>query len=218
MSVSITTIATISDKFSQLINKNEYEPRLCNLMNMSKQIFPGQYEWIKEQSSGECDFVEIQTGTKFDAKLPFMKRHGKLIGSRKHDFQKWLELMQQEEAEFGKDIVATRGQKVVSLELYKIMECRLDTVKEDENVIFFFPYPIVLDSKDSIMLQFVTDFLSAIFNELEKNNKIAARNIYTIYPSIDGDIVLRCLNDNKREYLKFSEFDNYISYGLISFN
>ena len=212
MPITISMITTITEKFSKLISTDVYESYLCELMNTSVQVFPGQYEWIRAQFSGQCDFVEIGTGTKFDAKLPFASKHGKLIGSDNHDFRKWLELMQQEESEFGDDIVATRGQNVSSMELYKIMENRLSSVEEDEHAIFFFPYPIVLDSKEFEMLHFVSDFLDAIFRELRKNKKVGERNIYVIYPSLDGDIVLRCLNDNRREFIQYDKFDEYIVY------
>ena len=33
MPLSVTMIASISERFSKLIDKNEYEPRLCELMN-----------------------------------------------------------------------------------------------------------------------------------------------------------------------------------------
>lgn len=214
MPISVTMIATISDKFSNLINKNVYEPRLCNLMNKSSVIFPGQYQWVTEQSSGQCDFIEIETGTKFDAKLPFLPTHGKLIGSNNHDFKKWIELMQQEESEFGEDIVATRGKNTASLELYKIIEYRLESIEADEHAVFFFPYPIVLDSKELGIMHIASDYLDAIFKELKKQNKIGSRNIYVIYPAIDGEIVLRCLNNNKREFLRFSEFDEFITYNF----
>ena len=46
MGVSLTMIATVSEKFSKLINKNEYEPLLLRLMNASQIIFPSQYEWV----------------------------------------------------------------------------------------------------------------------------------------------------------------------------
>ena len=215
MPISVSMVATISDRFCQLINKNEYEPLLCRLMNLSKKIFPSHYSWNSSQSLGECDFVDDISKIKFDAKLPFERRHGALIGSRKRDFSKWIELMLQEEAEFGEDISTTRGKNITSLELYKIIEHRLDSVASDENAIFFFPYPLVMDSKNIPILQLVTDYLGAIFDNLLINNKVSGRNIYAIYPSIDGDIVLRCLNTNDREYIKFPELDSYITYSHI---
>lgn len=215
MAVEFTIAATISEKFSNLIKKDKYEPCLCELMNLSTAVFPGSYQRILEQPSNECDFLEIGTGTKFDAKLPFEKKHGKLIGSEKQrDFTKWLMLMQQQEYEFGEDIVASRGKNVASMELYKILSHRLENVEAEENVIFFFPYPVVLDSQEFEFMHFVSDFLDAIYRELKKNGLVGCRNIYVIYPAVDGNIVLRCLNSNKREFLRYSGFDEYITYSL----
>ena len=158
MSISFKLKTSICDKFCKLIDKNVYEPMLCKLMNASILVFPGNYIHITEQSAGQCDFVETTTGVKFDAKLPFYSKHGKLIASNNRDFLKWLELMLDEETEFGEDIIATRGKNIGSLELYKIMEERMNSIKEDENAIFFFPYPIVLDFEESSFI-FALPFL-----------------------------------------------------------
>ena len=211
MPLSVTMIASISERFSKLIDKNEYEPRLCELMNQSEEIFPGRYERVSEQYSGQCDYVEVESGTKFDAKLPFTRKHGKLIGSHNHDFKKWLELMQREESEFGEDVITSRGKNAASLELYKIMDERLSSLEDDEHAVFFFPYPIVLDCKEFEFMLFTSDFLDAIFRELMRSQKIGSRSIYVIYPALDGDIVLRCLNDNRREFLHYDGFDEFIT-------
>lgn len=212
MERSVTMRASITEKFSKLIKKNNYEPILCELMNISTLVFPGRYYWNIEQSSGECDFVEVGTGAKFDAKLPFRSKYGKLVGSNNHDFKKWIELMIQQETEFGEDIVETRDKNIASMELYKIMKCRLEDVEADEHAIFFFPYPIVLDCKELKMVSLISDYLDAIFRELSKNNIVGSRKIYAIYPAADRHIVLRCLNDNKREFVKFSKLDEFIAY------
>lgn len=212
MAISLTMVTTISDKFSKLIKKNYYEPLLCKLLNASSEVFPGNYHLVKDQHSGQCDFVDTQTGEKYDAKLPFRKIHGKLIGSKNHDFKKWIELMLDEETQFGDDIISSRGQNVASLELYKIMAERLETVAEDENAIFFFPYPIVIDGHDSGMISFVSDYLDAIFRTLRKENKVGTRKVFAIYPGYDESIVLRCLNNNTREYFFVPELNEYITY------
>lgn len=215
MAVEFTIATTISEKFGDLIKKDKYESCLCELMNLSTAVFPGRYQRILEQPSNECDFIDIDAGTKFDAKLPFEKKHGKLIGSEKQrDFTKWLLLMQQQESEFGEDIIASRGKNIACTELYKILSHRLETVEPDEHVIFFFPYPVVLDSKEFEFMHFVSDFLDAIYRELKKNDLIGCRNIYVIYPAVDGNIVLRCLNNNEREFLRYCGFDEYITYSL----
>jgi len=144
VAVEFTIATTISEKFSNLIKKDKYESCLCELMNLSTAVFPGRYQRVLEQPSNECDFIDIDTGTKFDAKLPFEKKHGKLIGSEKQrDFTKWLSLMQQQESEFGEDIIASRGKNIACMELYKILSHRLETIEPDEHVIFFFPYPVL---------------------------------------------------------------------------
>ena len=159
MSTSIKMIVTINEKFCYLVNKNVYEELICDLMNRSNNVFPGKYKRVMRQCSSQCDFVEVETGIKFEAKLPFEEIHGRLIGSRNRDYEKWLSLMMKQEAEYGEDIVKTRGQNVVSTELYKILEKRLATIKDDEHAIFFFPYPIGLDSKYTELGSVVSDFL-----------------------------------------------------------
>lgn len=214
MPTSVTTIATISDKFSKLIYKNNYEHLLCNLMNASQKVFPGQYKQNTDQSCGQSDFVEIGTETKFEAKLPFRCIHGKLIGSDHKDFGKWLELVSEETTQFGKDLIATRGRNIESLELYKTIEKRLNSIEPDEHAIFFFPYPVVWDGEELTILHMTSDFLDTIFWKLEEKEKIGSRNIYVIYPALDGQIVLRCLNNRTREFLCCSEFDEFVTYNL----
>lgn len=46
----------------------------------------------------------------------------------------------------------------------------------------------------------------------DSDDQIGTREVFVIYPAIDGDIVLRCLNTNKREYIRFPEFDEFVSY------
>ena len=215
MSISFKLKTSICDKFCKLIDKNVYEPMLCELMNASNLVFPGSYIHITEQSSGQCDFIETTTGAKFDAKLPFLSTHGKLIASNKRDFRKWLELVMDEEAEFGDDIIASRGKNIASLVLYKIMEARMESIEDDEHAIFFFPYPGVLDYVDAGILAFVSDYLDAIFRELKRREKLGTRRVYVIYPAVDGNIVLRCLNTNHREYRRFSALDEFITFDFL---
>jgi hypothetical protein len=42
-------------------------------MNASKVILPGQYLHQDNQANGECDFVDVVTGEKFDAKILLIK-------------------------------------------------------------------------------------------------------------------------------------------------
>lgn len=214
MSISVTTITTISNRFTNLINKNNYERLLCNLMNASQKVFPGIYKQNTDQSHGESDFIETETEKKFEAKLPFRPIHGELIASNHKNFQKWLELVYKETIQFGKTLVATRGYNIESLELYKTIENQLNNIKPDEHAIFFFPYPVVWDEEELTILHMTSDFLDMIFRKLEEKGKIGSRGIYVIYPSLDGQMVLRCLNSRTREFLRCSEFDEFVTYNL----
>lgn len=212
MSILINNIARISDNFKTLIKSGNYEKIILNLMNSSKKLFPNTYKHIMNQSHGECDFIDILTSKKFDAKLPFSKKEGKLIGSNNSDFSKWIELMINETNEFGK-YIEKRGQyNIENLTLYKTLKNRLENVSLDEDVIFFFPYPIVLDGSEMIFAQFAGDILSSIYNTLKNNDLIKNRTLYAIYPCLDNEIAIRCLNTNIREYFKNSELKDYIDY------
>ena len=61
-------------------------------------------------------------------------------------------------------------------------------------------------------MHFTSDFLDAIFRELKRSKEIGTRNVYVIYLALDGDVVLRCLNDNRREFLRYDGFDEFITY------
>ena len=72
-----------------------------------------------------------------------------------------------------------------------------------------------MDPYDSFsMLQFCSDVLDSVFRELKKNGLVGNRKVYAIYPSIDEKMVLRCLNDNKREYLSSIETEKYFKYSF----
>lgn len=128
--------------------------------------------------------------------------------------------MMDEEAEFGELIIEKRGQhSVTELKLYKTLAQRLITVQENENAIFFFPYPITLDMDpydNFSMLQFCSDILDSVFGEFKRNGLVGGdRKVYAIYPSIDEKMVLRCLNDNKREYLSCADTEKYFKYSFF---
>jgi hypothetical protein len=98
------------------------------------------------------------------------------------------------------------------------MEKRIKTVQDDENAIILFPYPITCDMEGDgglNMLHFCGDILSAIFSELVKNGIIGARKIYVIYPSLDSKMVIRCLNNNQREYLCSPAMERIFSYTFL---
>lgn len=213
MGLLIRMAANVGEVFGKLINKNVNEKLILNLMNESHNVFPGQYQWVESQSMGECDFIDVNTGQKFDAKLPLTKQQGALIGSRNHDYAAWMKTMTAIESEFSDCIDGSDGVKnVEGLELYKILEERLSSLRDDENAIFFFPYPIVLDAENLMTTSFCMDLLDHIFCELKKRGCIGRRAVYVIYPAIDTKIVLRNLRTGLREYVVCPELDQYIRY------
>ncbi len=213
--IRIIEVAKFGDNFKDLINRSKkYERIIEDLMNESKIIFPNQYRYISEQYSNQCDFEDIITMQKYDAKLLFTEKDGKLLGSRNCDYGKWCRSQMDQVCEFG-DYIENRGQrKICDLTFYKIACERLQTVEPDEDVIFFIPYPIVLDGKDFDMLPFCGDLLSAIFNELRRNKMVGDRKVYVIYPCVEKAIVLRCLNTDKREYFTDHELRKYIAFDI----
>lgn len=215
----IRQVATLSDELKSFIQSGNYEPYLLELMNQSTLIFPGQYVSNEDQSSGQCDFYDVYTLEKFEAKLPFDKKEGQLICSNNANLKEWIEFMMNEEEEFGEKIIHYRGQyKITDLTLYKTLEKRINTVQKDENAVFLFPYPITLDMENGDglnLLHFCGDILSNIFSELAKQGVIGTRKIYVIYPSLDDKMVLRCLNNGQREYLCSSDMKRFFSYEFL---
>ena len=211
-------VATLSDKLKTFIQSGNYEPYILTLMNQSKLVFPSQYAANKEQAHSQCDFYDIQTSEKYEAKLPFDKKEGQLICSNNADLKNWLEFMMDEESEFSDRIIQERGKyRIDRLRLYKTLEKRLKTVQDDENAIILFPYPITLDVEGDgglNFLHFCGDILSSIFGELMHNGVVGKRKVYVIYPSMDDKIVLRCLNTDQREYLFSEELNGVFTYSF----
>ncbi|MBQ3515605.1 MAG: hypothetical protein IJA29_00120 [Lachnospiraceae bacterium] len=213
----IQSLATISDSFRTFLQGGNYEKAILDLMNASSRVFPSIYKHNDMQSRGECDFVSCEeTGnncSKYDVKLPFNKKEGELICSKKGDFLQWINYMLEEVNEFNNCMIKNRGiYNVNELQLYKTIDKRLKTIEKDENVIFFFPFPIVFDDEHAVFMQFAADILSAIYDQLLKEGKVGQRRIYAIYPSMGQKIVLRCLNTYVREYLTSAEISKHISY------
>lgn len=216
--MEINSVAILSDDLRTFIQSGNYEPYVLALMNRSMVVFPGQYDRNTDQFNNQSDFYDVQTFEKYEAKLPFDKKEGKLICSNQGSFKAWLEFMMDEEAEFGEKIIQERGKySVDSLRLYKTLEKRLNDVREDENAVILFPYPMVLDMQGDGGFNFLhncSDCLSAVFDELTRKGIVAGRKVFVIYPSADNKMVLRCMNNNKREYIFAPELNKVFSYSF----
>ena len=212
-------LATINNNFKWLIKGGNYENLILELMNISIKLFPNQYEHIDSQAKGECDFIDIQTGTKYDAKLPFTPSQGQLIGSNNANYEKWITSMLSECAEFSQKMIQLRDlHNIEELTLYEVMKKAIENDKVDENIIFFFPFPIVCESSGGIFSQFASDILSNIYDTLNRNGIIKERKVYTIYPSIDNKLGIRLLNTGVREWFTSDTMNQYIEYDAFLVN
>ena len=195
-------------------NKNVYEAAVLKIMNDSKNVFPSIYERVDIQSNGECDFCDKTTGVKFDAKLPFEEKQIKrLTNGKKYapDFDGWIKEMCEEAREYY--FCICKNKKISETNLYRIIKEKMEKDKKDENIVFFIPFPITDSSPCSIYDQFSTDFLKAIYEELEKNSILKGRMVYAIYPSTQKNIfAVRNLNHCYCDFVKCDMFDEYFSY------
>lgn len=211
---------SVSKNFIDLFNKKNYEKYVLDLMNLSKKVFPNTYTMVDDQSDGQCDYIDTITNAKFDAKLPFHKDQVYLLTNRREhapEIEKWIKEMHDEAAEYDPFSLRDNPHYTESTKLYRIMKEQILKDKEDESIVFFLPYPISLDFKDSVVLQFATDYISMIFDELKKNVDLKQRNIYTIYPSSEKNcFVLRCSNNSYfREYLHYDRMEKFFYYEVV---
>ena len=93
------------------------------------------------------------------------------------------------------------------------MRDNIDKTKEDENVIFFIPFPIVFDFEGFPLIG-ASDLLKKIYSELSANNDISGKRVYAIYTSFDHKMVLRDLETDEREYIQIHEMQQYVDYNI----
>ena len=214
-SFTINTEVSIFEEFKAIIKSGNYEKVILEIMNSSNRMFPSKYLHNQQQSHGECDFVDIETDEKYDAKLPFCKIQGKLLGSNSGDYKAWIKTMIAEVSEFDK-LIKGRGEiKAEELTLYRIIRDRLGAINSDENLILFFPFPIIdCDAPGSIYLQFASNILTVVYDALEKNELVKNRKIFAIYPCMYSHLAIRCLNKRACEYVSDGPLKKYIDYSI----
>ena len=213
----------ISNDLLALFNKNNYEAYVLDIMNLSKVIFPNEYSIVKDQSAGQCDFIDTSTDEKFDAKLPFHPIQIEMLtNGKKHkpEIENWIKELHKEVAEFNPLSVRYNPEYIENLKLYSIMLKQINRDKNDENIVFFLPYPISLSFKDSIFLQFASDYISSIFEKLKEKIDLINRNIYVVYPSSEKNrYVLRSTNDiYSKEYIDYDKIEKYFSHEVVDVN
>jgi hypothetical protein len=209
--------STIHNDVKDIIKSGNYEKIILDLMNASKEIFPSRYTHLNNQAHGECDFVDVVTGEKFDAKIPIDKRQGQMIGSLKGDVGALTTEFHNEALEFQYCFVGDQKKPINELKLFKKIKNNIGKTQSDENVIFFIPYPIVVDF-EGFPLVGASDILKKIYTELSASMDISSKRLYAIYISFDRKMVLRNLETDKREYHQFPEMQHYVDYNIKHIN
>ena len=214
--ISMSAQAEFSHDFIKLFQK-EYEKYVLEIMNLSKTVFPGTYKYIEKQSHGECDYIEIESGEKYDAKLPFTSEQIELLtDGKKHSpkILEWVETLKKEAAEFN----SVTALNITETKLYNIMKKQIEADKKDESIIFFFPFPITKSIRGSIFLQFTTDFLKSIYDGLITDIDLAERSIYAIYPALEKNFfTVRDLSVYSKEFVEYENLGRYFTYEVTNY-
>lgn len=202
----------ISDGYRNLFNNRCYEKYVYCLLGKSTEIFAGlTFTWIESQPCGECDFKDNHD-VKYDAKLLIDSKQGALIGEKKNDIVLWIEDTIKEINEFPQRLQETQDYTFIpDTRLYKIMKERINTVNQDENVIFFSPFPLVTDSQYNYLTPFCTDYLDAVYECMMKEGLIGNRRVYYIYHSQEQGIYVLRNDHSAREYISMPELDSLIT-------
>ena len=218
--MKVKHLFTVSNNLIELFDKNNYEKHVLEIMNNSKIIFPNSYIEVSNQSQGQCDFIDFVTNEKYDAKLPFLPEQVRLLtDGKKHkpEIFEWIKEMHDEATQFSPLSLRDNPHHTESTKLYNIMRNQILRDKTDENIVFFLPYPISLSVKDSVFLQFASDYISLIFEKLKTEIDLIDRCIYAIYPSSEKNtFVLRCSNNScYREYIYYDKMEQFFSHEIV---
>lgn len=207
---------TIAPNIRELIQKKTYEMIIWKLMNQSSEIFPGKYVQIEEQAHGECDFKDITSKQKYDAKMLFSKQC-QLLKQGTERLVDWVKSVREEIAKASKKLMNNDMTGIKSTTLYKEFSQRLATVKKDEDAILFIPFPIVPDSENAVYMQFASDIVSVTYDSIVKDSpdRFKDKKTFIIYPSvIDHKFVLRNLTLFAKEDLPIDPLSPYITFTI----
>lgn len=217
--MAIYCLAHISKNVRELIQSKKYESILVRIMNDSQVIFPSKYRHIDIQSHGECDFIDQESNTKYDAKLLFSNEQCQYLAKGISHLQQWLESLLIEINESNQALLHQYTHDVTQTSLYKEMLSRLNSIAQDEYAVLFIPFPIIPDVGLTVYSQFATDIIIHTYNcILASENPPQNKGAYLIYPSIFCQkLVLRKLDSGEREYLPINYIQDYISFEFKSF-
>gem|GEM_PF-1204408 len=212
---------TVSKNILDLFQNHKYEHYVLYLMKKSQSVFPGEYEMAKEIDHEKWDFVEVNSNTKYDAKLPFLEKQMRLLtDGKRHEpkIEEWIKIMQDEASDFNPwNIRNNKDYDISETKLYNIMKKQILRDNVDEYIIFFLPYPISISINENIYLQSCTDYLKAIYNRLTDDICLTERKIYAIYPASEkNQFALRDLSTDNIELIICEELEKYFSYEVVN--
>ena len=198
----------IKNNYKDLLNKNIYEPLVCQIMNESKIVFPDEYKQIIEQSNGESDFVSNKNEF-LDAKILIYNQQA--IDMKKNKIDDFLDSIQEEQNQIF-DTIMQQLPNVEQSKFYIEILHRLEKMKENENLVLFFPFDVTIEFEGSVTSS--ADIFSYIIDIIRgKNKKITDEHIiYMIYPNIENKIVLKKFSNqgDELEFLHSDLLKNYI--------
>jgi hypothetical protein len=210
----------VSDKYDKLIKKESYEPIILKIMNESKIIFPGSYVHILEQSNGESDYKNIDTGEFFDVKVLFSSDICHSISNKSTD---WISIISDISSENYYAIMNSKNKNEMLNKIYDSKICseyikRLESIKPFEKCILFSPFPITMELSTSIVTNIMSSTDHLVIKAIKKYNPkiIDNKEIYIIYPNLENKIIIRKLFDGIKlvfdiEFLDISIINEYIS-------
>jgi hypothetical protein len=204
--------ASVSPNIRELIQARTYEKIICNLMNQSTRIFPNNYTQVLNQSNNEPDFVD-EFGNKYDVKLLFENQQCQLIAKGLTHLEDWIKSVLVEIDESSRILFNNKDADITDTLLYnEFLRC-FKKIGSDEAAILFMPFPIVIESEQSVFMQFASNILTMTYNAICMNTNRVSIGAYIIYPSaLDRKIVLRKLDSYGTEYLPMGEFEKYVIY------
>lgn len=217
--MEIYNLFEASKSLIKLFQSGEYEKYILLIMNRSKTIFPNKYKQVPNQSNGECDFLDENKNAKYDAKLPLTSDYFEMLtNGAKHEPQiaEWIKKLINEEAEFkSMRMRQDNDYSIRNSMLYSVVKKQIEKDKNDENIIFFIPFPIVLAVPDSVHLQFASDFLWMIMGQIKEDINLSGREIFFVFPSSAKNVfAVRKSSAHITEYVECEELGQYFTYEI----
>lgn len=209
----------ISDNYVDLINKDLYEPVVLEIMNDSEKVFPDKYQRILNQSHGESDYLNLNTGQMIDAKLLFKEKQCYMLSQGKDKLQKWLDSLKAEVEELFELIKSDSKRDLNTSMLYFEMVQRLNSIKKGEDVVLFMPYPLAVGYKNGTVSYLNVNIFQMLFDNIKNNYPETAlgKRVYVIYPSLDDRIILSELTaeNYQNEYLVSGVLAEYVNMEIV---